>query len=565
MNLELLKTITILYVEDEVLLRNDIYENISPFVKEVIVGADGEEGLELFLQHRDKIDLIISDILMPKMTGIEMLDEVRKIDEDIPVIYTTAFSDSEYMKRTIEQNVLSYIVKPIDIELLLKGIEKASIKVENERLKLSLLKMNEELEEKVKIKTHELKEQNDKLLTQLYTDELTSILNRKALFRDIEDLDNPILSVIDIDSFKSINDLYGESIGNAVLVSVAEILTDCASVNNSSAYRIGSDVFAILQNEKFSLNKSEEQIKNIIKTINEKIIYLDKYKMSLRVDVTVGIATQKEDILEKADMALKKAKLNKYQYLIYSDEHNLDEEYKNDVKWTQIIQNAIENNHIAAYYQPIVDVNKNILKYECLIRIVENDKVHSPVLFLDIAKKAKFYPQLTKIMIKKAFDKAKETGLKISVNLSIEDISNAKIIGFVKDELIKSGVAKLIIFEILESENISDYAEVISFIDMVKELGSDIAIDDFGSGYSNFSYLLKLKPDYIKIDGSSVKNIDSDEKSYLITKTINDFAHSLGIKTIAEYVHTQEVFETVKSLGIDEYQGYYFSAPLAKI
>ena len=566
MNLELLKTITILYVEDESSLRNEIFENISPFVKEVILGCDGAEGLALFLENREKIDLIISDILMPNMTGIEMIDSIRELDTEVPIIYTTAFSDSEYMMRTIEQNIIGYIVKPIDVELLFKGIEKASILIENERLKQSLLKINEELEEQIKFKTQKLIEQNAKLVEQLYVDELTNIYNRKALLRDIETLQNPILSLIDIDSFKSINDLYGESTGNDVLRRMAKILTECASEHSAKAYRMGSDEFAILHDKEITVENYEKVVENIILTVNNKVIEIEKYNASIRIDVTIGIAiNQKVDIVEKADMALKKAQSHKYQFLIYSDEHNLEEEHTNDVKWTKVIQNAIKNNQIVTYFQPIVDINQNILKYECLIRIVEDDKVHSPVLFLDIAKKAKFYPQLTKIVIEKAFQKAQSTGYKISINLSIEDILNRKIVEFIREKLENNDVANQIIFEILENENIKDYESVISFIDMAKGYGSKIAIDDFGSGYSNFSYLLKLKPDYIKIDGSSVKNIDSDKNSYYITKTINDFAHSLGIKTIAEYIHTKEVFDIVKKLGIDEYQGYYFSAPLEEI
>jgi EAL domain-containing protein (putative c-di-GMP-specific phosphodiesterase class I) len=145
--------------------------------------------------------------------------------------------------------------------------------------------------------------------------------------------------------------------------------------------------------------------------------------------------------------------------------------------------------------------------------------------------------------------------------VSIEDIVNSEFIDFLEHDLISKKIAHLITFELLESESITDYKKVISFIDRVKKLGCKIAIDDFGSGYSNFTYLLKLKPDYIKIDGSSVKNIHTDENSYLITKTINDFAHNLGIKTIAEFVHCEEVFTILKELGVDEFQGFYFSEP----
>jgi len=252
-------------------------------------------------------------------------------------------------------------------------------------------------------------------------------------------------------------------------------------------------------------------------------------------------------------------------YLIYSDEYNLDQEYQNDMKWTKIIKKAIETQNVVPYYQPIVNADKEIIKYECLMRIIEDDKVHSPYLFLDIAKKVKFYPQLTKIIIMAAFKKAKESNIVININLSIQDIVNKDIVKMIEDELIKENIAHLITFEILESESITDYEKVVSFINIVIKLGCRIAIDDFGSGYSNFGYLLRLKPEYIKIDGSLVKNIHTDKNSYLITKTINDFAHSLGMRTVAEYVHCEEVFKLLQEIGVDQYQGFYFYEPLENI
>ena len=562
MNFELLKSLTILYVEDEISLQEDICQNIAPFVKEIIRGNDGNEGVNLFVANRDKIDLIISDILMPKMNGIEMINAIRQANLEIPVIYTTAFNDSKYMIQTIEQSIISYILKPIDIELLLNGILKASVKIENVRLKSTLREINKELEVKIDLKTKELQIQNEKLHNQLFTDELTSLLNRKALLRDISETDKPILSIIDIDAFKSINDLYGEHIGNKILIKIAKLLKELGEKRACKVYRIGSDVFALLTDKEFQIEKYTETIDLVLKGINTEFIHIQEYDMSLRVDVTIGISREKINTLETAGMALKIAKNDRLSYFIYCEKCNLYEEYQNDIKWTRIIERAIENDSIIPYYQPIVDKNQNIVKYESLMRIVKNENIHLPFLFLDIAKKVKFYAQLEKTIITKAFKKAKESSINISINLSIEDILDEELMKFIEKELVKNEIAHLITFELLESESITDYEKAIEFVNTVKSIGCTIAIDDFGSGYSNFEYLLRLKPDYIKIDGSSVKNIHNDKNSYLITKTINDFAHSLGIKTIAEFVHCKEVFEVLKGLGIDEYQGNYFSEPV---
>ncbi len=565
MNIELLKTFTLLYVEDETALREDVYQNISPFVKEVVTAVDGADGLKLYMQYRNKFDLIITDILMPNMNGLDMVDEIRKVDSEIPIIYTTAFNDSEYMQRTIEQSIVSYIVKPIDIEFLLKAMEKASLKIENERLKESLLKINQDLETKVYDKTKELRDKNEELYRQLYTDELTSLANRKALRRDIMIAKYPILSIIDLDSFGTINDLYGEKVGNRVLVKMATLFNEFAESIGCKAYRMGGDVFALLKDEEFNTEKCIGNIESLIENISKHSIYVQEYEITIRVDVTIGISKEKIDTIEKANMALMRAKKSRIAYLLYGDEHNLDQEYEADMEWTKIIKKAIENENVVAYYQPIVDSEQKIVKYECLMRIIEDKKVHSPFLFLDIAKKVKLYLYLTNIIIKAAFKKAKESGNIININLSIQDIINRDIVKMIEEELLQDDIAHLITFELLESESITDYEKVISFINIVKSLGCKIAIDDFGSGYSNFEYLLRLKPDYIKIDGSLVKNIHSDKNALLITKTINDFAHSLGMKTVAEYVHCREVFDILQDLGVDEYQGFYFSEPLKQI
>ncbi len=565
MNYELLKTITILYVEDELALQENIYQNILPFVKKIFCADNGLEGLELYKKEKENIDLIITDILMPKMDGMEMVDEIRKIDLDIPVVYSTAFSDNKYLKRTIEQCVISYITKPIDIEVMLNSIEKASVKIENKRLEILLQETNRDLKKLVDEKTKELQSQNEQLYYQLYTDRLTQLPNRKALRRDMKSYINPVLLIIDIDRFKNINDLYGEYIGNLVLVAVSKILQNFAKENDYKLYRIGSDEFVLIRESQTDLKSCKRTVDFIIKSINSEPIDIVEYDIAIGVNVTVGISKEKKNILESADMALKKAKNDRAPYLIYSDEYNLDTEYENDIEWTRKIENAIKSGSIAAYYQSIVDENRQILKYEALMRLVDGESVSSPVEFLDIAKKVKLYPALERIMIENTFKKAVESGINVNINLSIEDVIDDEFVKYIEQELIKHNIAHLITFELLENENIKDYEKVIFFINIVKKLGCKIAIDDFGSGYSNFAYLVRLDPDYIKIDGSLVKNIDSDETSYLIVKSINSFAHSLGIKSVAEYVHSKEVFDKLKDIGVDEYQGFYFSEPLKQI
>ncbi len=573
MNIETLKTLTILYVEDEKELQFEIKNNLSPFVKEIITANNGIEGLEFFKEKYESIDLIITDILMPVMDGVEMVTNIREVDYEIPVIYTTAFSSNEYLQKTINQNIDAYVTKPIDIENLLLIIDKVSLKVDNKNIKDVLVDTNKSLEEELIKKNDELLSLNEKLelknrklKTQLYVDDLTGLPNRNELSRDLKFAPNPLVAIIDIDAFGNINDLYGTQIGNFVLKEVANVLCSFEKEMDIRVYRVGSDEFVLLKRDFEDTCKCEESIKKIILTLNKNPLGAGDEHLDIYIDVTVGVSSQgAEKCLETADMALKKAKKNKLSFLFYSDEDDLEKEYKEDIKWTKAIKKAIESDNIVPYYQGIVDRQGNLVKHESLMRLEDNGKAFSPIYFLDIAKKVKFYSSLTKRMIEKSFKKAQEYKSPISVNLAIQDIVDNEMVNFIKTKLVEFDVARFIIFELTESENIQDYEIIHRFILIVKELGAKVAVDDFGSGYSNFSHLLGLEPDYIKIDGSLIKDIVTNKNSFIIAKTIVEFAKELKIKTIAEYVHSEEVFDILKKIGVDEFQGFHFHEPIKEI
>jgi EAL domain-containing protein (putative c-di-GMP-specific phosphodiesterase class I) len=164
-------------------------------------------------------------------------------------------------------------------------------------------------------------------------------------------------------------------------------------------------------------------------------------------------------------------------------------------------------------------------------------------------------------MIEKCFAFFAERDDEFSINLSIDDIADATTYRFIFDALERFHVADRVIFEILESEGIENFDTMHRFIKAAKSLGCRIAIDDFGTGYSNFAYMLELDVDYIKIDGSLIKNIDSDENSRIVVEAIVEFSKKLGIETIAEFVHSSAVYDMVISLDIDYCQGYYIDEP----
>jgi EAL domain-containing protein (putative c-di-GMP-specific phosphodiesterase class I) len=194
--------------------------------------------------------------------------------------------------------------------------------------------------------------------------------------------------------------------------------------------------------------------------------------------------------------------------------------------------------------------------------INENNEVISPYIFLDIAKKGKYYSDITKIVLKNSFDVLLKTTRDITINISAIDIekntTRAIFLEFLEQH--KSD-AKRIIIELLEDENVKDFKVIKSFISDVKKYGVKIAIDDFGAGYSNFERLLDYQPDILKIDGCLIKNIENDNFSLSVVKTIVSFAKEQNIQTVAEFVENENIFNILCKLGIDYSQGYYFGAP----
>ena len=197
--------------------------------------------------------------------------------------------------------------------------------------------------------------------------------------------------------------------------------------------------------------------------------------------------------------------------------------------------------------------------------IDEDGATIAPFYFLDISKKTKKYFDITKLVIAQSFEMFKTNEIEFSINLSVMDIAEPQILDYIVMMLQRYSIGSRVVFEIVESEYIENFNIVTSFIDEVKKYGCKIAIDDFGTGYSNFEYLIKLKADYLKIDGSLIKNINTDYNAFLVVSTIVEFSKKLNMQTIAEFVENEEVFKIVQQLGIDYSQGYYFSTPKDKL
>lgn len=532
-NISILKNVTILYAEDEKDLREVTHQILKGFTKKQFVASNGQEGLDLFKEHENEIDLIITDVNMPIINGLEMVKEIKKINMNIPIIVATAFSNKEYLLEAIDIGIDKYVLKPIDISKLLQVMSQ------------SLL-------------YHELKD--------LYIDKLTNLPNRNKLKKDIETDTIDLMALIDIDKFATINDLFGEKNGDLILVEFVSEIKKHFTSDKYEVYRMEADRFAIVTKEK---NQDINEFFNYCKIFADKIerdsLNVNDYEIDL--NITIGIAQgNSEQVYKYLQRVINYARTKLKRIMIYEETFNIQESFEKNIKWVKNIKYGFKERLFKAYFQPIVDSNtQEIYKYEALIRYVTKDGEEvAPYHFLNIAKTTKLYPNIIKIILEDSFALIKNKNKRVSVNISFDDISNETTTAYIYDVLEQNKeYTDMLEFEILESEEISDFDEVTKFIQNVRKFDCTVGLDDFGAGYSNFNLLTLLDIEFVKIDGSLIEKINSSQNLEIIVNTIANFSKEFKVKTVAEFVSSKEIYEKIKELNIDYCQGYYFGKPIS--
>jgi diguanylate cyclase (GGDEF)-like protein len=410
------------------------------------------------------------------------------------------------------------------------------IKARNKKLQ----NLNKNLQKEVSRKT-------DELMRSLFIDPLTSLPNREKLLSDIEK--HKYVAILNVNSFKEINDFYGLEVGDEVLKRLAEIL------KKYDAYKLPSDEFAIIGDDEDELKQKVEKICKEVE--NHKFSLQDNINIDISLSAGIG------ENLQKADMALKFAKSRKAtNIMVYNDNLPIVKEYKNNIKWKNILKTVIKENRVIPYVQPIVNAETyETEKYECLIRVEYEGEIYAPHHFLEISKQTGQYFELQRIMIDKCFSAFKDIDYKFSINLSALELSNEQFKEFLVGKITEYDVSEKLIIELLEDENLSD-EELMGFLIFLHTMDVEFAIDDFGSGHSNLSYLLsKLPVSILKIDGSLIKNVNTDVNNYKLVKALVNMAKIFNLSVVAEFVENEEVAQTLKKLKVDYFQGYYFGKP----
>jgi len=559
-------TLHLLYVEDDTHLRAETVEILEDFFATVSVCDNGQTGLEkykkFFNESGKYFDIVITDINMPVMNGIDMSEQIIHLNQKQSIFVISAHNEPHYLTKLINIGIDKFLTKPLQTKQLLQALYKKSKDIYNEKLSdeyhNKLENMTTMLDEQVKARMKQLE-------YKLSLDTLTGLYNRHALSQKLKTEEYSLLALVDIDRLQFINDLYGSEIGNQVIIKVANILTKYAQQTGCELYRTSGDEFA-LTHKSLNYEDSLSFITSLSKVTTNLHLYMQDIAQEVNVDTSIGMAMGHENILTHADIALKHAKNNHHPYVIYNNALNSLNKMKNIIEWKNKIEIAINTNNIIPVFQPIVNKDGDIIKYEALMRmrVMEEgkEKLISPYFFLDTAIKTKLYPQLSYIMIAAALESLKEKDHTLSINLTYNDFTSNDIINLLTQELSQHDIGNRLIFEIVESEKIGDYEMLKNFIDKFRSFGVRIAIDDFGAGFSSFQHIVQTSPDYIKIDGSLIKDIDTDLNSLTIVKAIVQFSQELGIKVIAEYVHDEQILDILKSLDIKEFQGFHFYEPM---
>ncbi|MFK5986481.1 MAG: bifunctional diguanylate cyclase/phosphodiesterase [Pseudomonadota bacterium] len=391
------------------------------------------------------------------------------------------------------------------------------------------------------------------------TDSLTDLGSRFSFEQVEQQLDsNWTMLLINIDGFRHINDFYGRKVGDMVLKHMSVIIKNFTSLANyQHIYRVGTDDFVVLVEKDKSTNITS-LVEQLIKTIDKNsFTYID---IHLRLQASIGISNT-SPLLETADLALRQIKNTRKKYSFYKKEEALESQIESNLTMMQFIQHAIEKDYIVPHYMPLMrNTDNKIIAYECLIRLQDKTgKLYFPNEFLPIAKQGRLYGKLTQIMFKKCLNKFATSNYLFSINLSIEDIEDTEVTDFIF-KILKQfpDVGKRLTLEILESEGISNYESLQDFVNKVKKHGCKVAIDDYGSGYSNLQHLMKLQVDNLKLDGSLIEPMIKDKNNIVAVNAIVDMASNLQItSTTAEYVSSKAILNMVKASNITFSQGFF--------
>lgn len=525
-----------------VLIIDDLTSNRLVIKKALMANYDfieaknGKEAIEILASFTPTI--ILMDAIMPIMDGFEATTMIRKMEKfkRTPILMLSSLDDTKTKVKALGCGINDFLTKPFD-KYELRARCKSYIEISNLNRQYALATQNP----------------------------ITKFENEISLIKEL--VPNDSIFLFDIHNFYNIDSIYGYKNSKYIEKIFGNFLKEMANeyLDSSELYHVNNGQFILKINKNSDYNDKEIELFCNEFYQNCKNFEITMEEMKYNPISTIIFVRDRVNLYEDALSSLSYAKSNNLKYICLADDINgIKDIVHSNIEILKKVKNALENKKIINHYQPIYDnKEEKIVKYETLVRLENNDKsTMSPFFFLDIAKSGQLYEDITKTVFQNAFDVFKYNNLEFSVNISYIDIAESSIRELIYEILENNPhVSDRIIFEILEDEKIEDFGLFQEFITEVRKNSAKIAIDDFGSGYSNFQRIIDIQPDILKIDGSIVKNIIEDKNSYTLLENINSFAHSFGMKTIAEFISSKEIFNEVSAIGIDFSQGYYIGEP----
>jgi len=406
-------------------------------------------------------------------------------------------------------------------------------------------------------------------------DFLTNIPNRyyleeylKEVIRNEADKQGQsALLFIDLDNFKVVNDSFGHASGDQVLLGFVKRLKANLQGKHFLA-RLGGDEFAVVL-EGISLEEAKGVANHLIQTLWKEKFPIYGQQVEIHVTASIGIAMidgtlDTQALFSYADVALYTAK-GEGKNRVFAIQSGEDKAILSEAnKIILAINDALKENSFILYFQPIFSKDNQIIHYEALLRMLGPEgKLIFPNDFIPIAERFGLMSQIDRWVVSSALETLRKySELSIFVNISATSLCDKELLKFIEFSIEESHIDPVRIgFEITETAVIKDLYQVEIWIRRLKLLGCKFALDDFGAGFLSFAHLQRLSVDYLKIDGSFIRNLDVDPINKELVQAMNAVAHAIGKATIAEYVENEKIWGILKEQGVDCGQGYFLGKP----
>ena len=534
----------VMIVDDEEINRL-MLGNILESEYEVVFATNGQEAWDLLHGEEKDISLLLLDLLMPVMDGFALISKLKEDDElkRIPVIVMTSEKEAEV--KSIRQGASDFITKPYDMpEVILARCER-------------IIKLSEETT----------------LIRSTETDAVTGLFTRDYFFEYIRQIEAHFKNRIDalvfnIDHFHLVNEMYGRDTGDATLRHVAETLEEVLRPNAIISCRAEADTFYVycahIEDYKPLIAKIQEKLGNASGS--------SKIRLHLGIFQEADPDMEAEQRFDRAKIACDRIRGDYSTYVAYYDK----ELYQRSIYHERLIKDmeeAIANEDFKVFFQPKYDITSDIPKLrsaEALIRWMHPELgMISPGDFIPLFESNGLIQKVDHYVWKKAAKQIREWkekynySIAISVNVSRIDIFDPELQDKLKEILKENGLAENeLMLEITESAYADNANTLVEVTESLRNAGFLIEMDDFGSGYSSLNMITTLPIDVLKLDMKFVRNMEKDEKSMKLVELIIDIAKFLNVPLVAEGVETQSQLDTLKKMGCEVIQGYYFSKPV---